>query len=156
MVRVKIESHKKEIICNKGENLLDVIRDNGIFIDAPCNGNIVCGKCKVKLLNGNVDSKINIHISEDEINQGYILSCASRVMEDIEIEVPSKLSASMNDMKIEGSDKIKDKEIFDKAINMITENELSFNKKILKKYIELDKPNLDDNISDVNRLERYI
>lgn len=156
VVRVKIESHKKEIICNKGENLLDVIRDNGIFIDAPCNGNMVCGKCKVKLLNGNVASKINIHISEDEINQGYILSCASSVMEDIEIEVPSKLSASMNDMKIEGSDKSKDKEIFDRAMDMITENELSFNKKVLKKYIELDKPNLDDNISDVNRLERYI
>ncbi|MGL5757055.1 MAG: corrinoid activation/regeneration protein AcsV [Paraclostridium sp.] len=156
MVRVKVASHKKEIICDKGEILLDVIRENKIFLDAPCNGNMVCGKCKVKLLNGNVDSKINIHISEDEINQGYILSCASKVMEDIEIEVPDKLSASMSDMKIEGSDEYKDKNIVNKAMNMIVENKLDFNKNIFKKFIEIDKPNLDDNISDVNRLERYI
>ncbi|WP_317852252.1 2Fe-2S iron-sulfur cluster binding domain-containing protein [Paraclostridium sp. AKS81] len=49
MVKVKILSHKKEIECNKEDNLLEVLRENDIFIDAPCNGSMVCGKCKVKL-----------------------------------------------------------------------------------------------------------
>ena len=61
MAKVKIASHKKEIECSKGDNLLDVIRDNNIFIDAPCNGSMVCGKCKVKLINGNVHSSQNLH-----------------------------------------------------------------------------------------------
>lgn len=156
MAKVKIASHKKEIECSKGDNLLDVIRDNKIFIDAPCNGSMVCGKCKVKLINGNVDSEMNVHISNEERNQGYILSCASKIIEDIEIEIPSKLSSSINDMKIEGSDKNNDKKIFEKSINMLKENGLEFTNNIFKKYIELEEPNLDDNISDIDRLKRYI
>ncbi|XTR37558.1 corrinoid activation/regeneration protein AcsV [Paraclostridium tenue] len=156
MAKVKIASHKKEIECSKGDNLLDVIRDNKIFIDAPCNGSMVCGKCKVKLIHGNVDSEMNVHISNEERNQGYILSCASKIIEDIEIEIPSKLSSSINEMKIEGSDKNDDKKIFEKSINMLKENGLEFTNNILKKYIELEEPNLDDNISDIDRLQRYI
>jgi uncharacterized 2Fe-2S/4Fe-4S cluster protein (DUF4445 family) len=156
VVRVNVVSHKKEIYCNKGDNLLDVIRDNEIFIDAPCNGNMVCGKCRVKLLSGNVKSQMNVHISEDEINQGYILSCACNVIEDIEIELPSKLSSPINDMKIEGSDKNNDKQIFEKSINILKKSGLDFNKNIFKKYIELDEPNIDDNISDIDRLKRHI
>lgn len=156
MAKVKIASHKKEIECSKGDNLLDVIRYNKIFIDAPCNGSMVCGKCKVKLINGNVDSEMNVHISNEERNQGYILSCASKIIEDIEIEIPSKLSSSINDMKIEGSDKNNDKKIFEKSINMLKENGLEFTNNIFKKYIELEEPNLDDNISDIDRLKRYI
>lgn len=63
MIKVKISSHGKEIYCSRGENLLEVIRDNGVFIDALCNGSMSCGKCKVKLLNGNVESEITTHIS---------------------------------------------------------------------------------------------
>lgn len=156
MVRVNIVSHKKEVNCKIGDNLLDVIRDSGVFIDAPCNGNGVCGKCKVKLLKGKVDSDINIHINNDELNQGYILSCASRVSEDISVEIPKKFSDSLNDMKIEGSINSKDELFFDNSIEMIKRNNLKFNKNVFKKYIKIEEPNLDDNISDIDRLERYI
>lgn len=156
MVRVNIVSHKKEVNCKIGDNLLDVIRDSGVFIDAPCNGNGVCGKCKVKLLKGKVDSDINIHINNDELNQGYILSCASRVSEDISVEIPKKFSDSLNDMKIEGSVNSKDELFFDNSIEMIKRNNLKFNKNVFKKHIKIEEPNLDDNISDIDRLERYI
>ncbi|MGL5712709.1 MAG: corrinoid activation/regeneration protein AcsV [Paraclostridium sp.] len=155
MTKINILSHNKEIYCNVGENLLEVIRDNGVFIDAPCNGSMSCGKCKVKLINGRVDSEMNTHISDEEINQGYILSCASKVIENIDIEVTSSIS-SINDMKIEGSNIEKDKEVFDKAVNLINSNNLELNSNVSKCYVELDEPNLDDNISDVDRLGRYI
>ncbi|CEO28168.1 corrinoid activation/regeneration protein AcsV [Paraclostridium sordellii] len=156
MVRVNIVSHKKEVNCKIGDNLLEVIRDSGVFIDAPCNGSRVCGKCKVKLLKGKVDSDINVHINDDELNQGYILSCASKVSEDISIEIPKKFSDSLNDMKIEGSVNSKDELFFDNSIEMIKRNNLKFNKNVFKKHIKIEEPNLDDNISDIDRLERYI
>lgn len=156
MIKVKVSSHDKEIKCNIGENLLEIIRDNGVFIDAPCNGSMSCGKCKVKLLNGKVKSNITTHISNEEINQGYILACATTLIEDINIEVPSKLESSMNDMKIEGSDKEKDKEVFNRAKEIIKKHNLELSSNIKKVYIELDKPDLDDNISDIDRIERYI
>lgn len=156
MIKVTISSHGKEIYCNKGENLLESIRDNGVFIDAPCNGSRSCGKCKVRLLSGNVESEITTHISDKEVKQGYILACATTLIEDINIEVPSKLASSMNDMKIEGSDKEKDKDIFNRAKEIVKDNNLELKSNIKKIYIELEEPNLDDNISDVDRIERYV
>ena len=156
MVKVTFTSHNKEIYCNKGDKLLDVARNADIFIDAPCNGNVSCGKCKVRLIKGKVDTEKTHHIKDEEWNQGYILACNTKVIEDIDIEVPSKLSSSMYGMKIEGSDNRKDKEVFDRAKKIIKENNFKFETNIEKTYIELDEPTLDDNISDIDRIERHI
>ena len=40
-----------------GENLLETARKSNVVIDAPCSGNGSCGKCRVKLLGGELDSK---------------------------------------------------------------------------------------------------
>lgn len=154
MIKVLFKSHDKEVYCNKGELLLDVARKADIFIDAPCNGNVSCGKCKVKLLNGKVDTEKTRHISDDEIKQGYILACNSRVVSDIEVDVPSKLSSSMHGMKIEGGGK--DEAIFNRAKEIAENHDLRFCTNIRKKYIELSEPTLDDNISDVDRIQRYV
>lgn len=156
MVKVTFTSHNKEIYCNKGDKLLDVARDADIFIDAPCNGNVSCGKCKVRLIKGKVDTEKTHHIRDEEWNQGYILACNTKVIEDIDIEVPSKLSSPMYGMKIEGSDKKKDKEVFDRAKKIIEENNFEFKTNIVKTYIEIDEPTLDDNISDIDRIERHV
>lgn len=156
MVKVTFTSHNKEIYCNKGDKLLDVARDADIFIDAPCNGNVSCGKCKVRLIKGKVDTEKTHHIRDEEWNQGYILACNTKVIEDIDIEVPSKLSSPMYGMKIEGSDKKKDKEVFDRAKKIIEENNFEFKTNIVKTYIEVEEPTLDDNISDIDRIERHV
>lgn len=156
MAKVFFKSHNKEVQCEVGENLLDLARKADIFIDAPCNGSQSCGKCKVKLLDGKCDTEKNIHISDDEWEQGYILACATKVTEDIVVDVPSKLSSSMHGMKIEGSDKKVDKDLFDRAKKLIDDNGISYNTNIEKRYIELEAPSLDDNISDIDRLERQV
>ena len=156
MAKVFFKPHNKEVECEVGENLLDLARKNDIFIDAPCNGSQSCGKCKVKVIQGNCDTQKNIHISDEEMNQGYILACATKITEDIVIEVPEKLSSSMHGMKIEGADKKVDKKLFERGKNLLEKNGLYLDINIKKCYIELDKPSLDDNISDVDRIDRYI
>ncbi len=39
-----------------GESLLEVARKTNVAIDAPCSGNASCGKCRVKLVDGDLDS----------------------------------------------------------------------------------------------------
>ena len=46
----------------------------------------------------------------------------------------------MHGMKIEGSDKKKDKEVFDRAKKIIEDNNFEFKTNIVKTYIELDEP----------------
>ena len=156
MAKVYFKSHNKKVECEIGENLLDIARRANIFVDAPCNGAKSCGKCKMKLLEGKCNTEKTIHISDMEWKQGYILACATKIDEDIVIDVPAKLSSSMHGMKIEGTCKTIDKELFSKAKIFIEENGLSCSNNVEKKYIKLKQPSLDDNISDVDRLKRHI
>ena len=52
------------IECNPGDNLLELARRGNVAIDAPCSGNGVCGKCRVRLVSGELDAPINRHISQ--------------------------------------------------------------------------------------------
>ena len=55
--------------AQENENLLEVARKVNVAIDAPCGGNASCGKCKVKILEGNIDSPKTRHISDEEYNE---------------------------------------------------------------------------------------
>lgn len=156
MIKVKFMPQNLTVSCETGENLLEVARKANIFIDAPCNGNVACGKCKVKLIKGSANTEKTLHIKDDEWNNGYILACNTKVIEDIEIEIPSQLSTSMHDMKIEGLSSEKDKSIFKRAKDFIIENNMEFNSYVRKDYVQIDEPNLDDNISDYDRIKRHL
>ena len=62
----------------------------------------------------------------------------------------------MHEMKIEGSDKKVDQKLYNRGRKFLDDNGLTYTTNLVKKYIELDKPSLDDNISDVDRIERYV
>ena len=81
------------IDANPGEKLLDVARKANVAIDAPCSGNGVCGKCRVRLASGALDASINRHISEEEYAAGWRLACLASVVGDAEIEGPAIASA---------------------------------------------------------------
>lgn len=76
-VTVISNSIKKELTCEKGENLLSILQKHGYRITASCGGRGVCGKCKVKVINGDFEN----------IENGYVLSCVAKVNSDCEIEV---------------------------------------------------------------------
>ena len=42
--------------CNVGDNLLELARRANVAIDAPCSGNGSCGKCRIKLVEGELES----------------------------------------------------------------------------------------------------
>ena len=156
MLKVKFVPQNKEIEVAEGENLLEVARKAEIFIDAPCNGNGTCGKCKVKIVAGKVHTTKSRHLKEEEWNEGYILACCSKVSEDVVIEIPSNAGSAMHGMKIEGLSSDREQLIFERAKKQISDNGMEFKTYIRKDYVELDLPTLDDNISDFERLKRHL
>ncbi|WP_066497617.1 corrinoid activation/regeneration protein AcsV [Abyssisolibacter fermentans] len=156
MFKVIFKPSNIEIKVQKDENLLSVAREAHIAIDAPCNGNMSCGKCKVRILKGKVDTKKSVHISKEEEKKGYVLACATKVIEDIIVEIPDTSSLYKNDMKIEDFSGLKGKMAFDRAKKSLVNNGLKLNLYVKKAYIELDIPTLDDNIADTDRLTRQI
>lgn len=156
MLKVKFIPQNSEIEVAEGENLLEVARKAEVFIDAPCNGNGVCGKCKVKIVSGKVHTEKSRHLREEEWNEGYVLACCSKVTEDIVVEVPSNAASAMHGMKIEDLSGEREQGIFERAKKQISDNGMEFKTYIKKDYIEIDLPTLDDNISDFERVKRHL
>jgi uncharacterized 2Fe-2S/4Fe-4S cluster protein (DUF4445 family) len=156
MINIKFIPQNKIIEATEGENLLSVARKAEVFIDAPCNGNSVCGKCKVKIINGRVHTEKDRHIKDDEWKLGYVLACNSNVIEDIVVEVSNSAGSSMYAMKIEDLSSQRESKIFEEAKRQIFDNEMKFYIGVKKTYIEIGFPNLDDNISDFERIKRYL
>ena len=87
-------SKKVIIICDGIEYKLDMLDDKTILelalendIDAPysCQGGI-CSTCLAKLNKGSVEMDNNQILTDDELEDGYILSCQARPTSD-EVEV---------------------------------------------------------------------
>jgi len=73
MPKLFIENLAIEIEAEEGESLLDALTRNGIYIDAPCGGLGICGRCKVyadgkELLSctSKVEGNISLKIKEDK------------------------------------------------------------------------------------------
>ena len=55
--------------------------DAGLDVPYSCKGG-VCATCKAKLLEGRVDMDLNHSLSEEEIANGYILTCQAHPLSD--------------------------------------------------------------------------
>lgn len=54
MARIEIVNDGTVRECAEGANLLAELLRAGAFVDNPCNGTGVCGKCKVRIVDGEV------------------------------------------------------------------------------------------------------
>ncbi|MCL2827077.1 MAG: ASKHA domain-containing protein, partial [Eggerthellaceae bacterium] len=74
-------------------NILKLAGLAGIDIDAPCGGNGSCGKCRVRVLLGTVDSQATRHLAAADFAAGWRLACWSAVAGDATLEVPAAASS---------------------------------------------------------------
>ena len=144
---------KTEISAAAGENLLEIARKANVAIDAPCSGNASCGKCKVKFLSGELDSKITRHISEAEYKEGWRLSCVSTITGDVEVLVPDIASAYKSRMKVADLSSPEEIRIFHRATEEIKAAGVAFKNSFEVVEVQMEEPSLDDTMPDNERLE---
>jgi NADH oxidoreductase Hcr len=53
-------------------------------IDQDCRSGI-CGACKCKVTKGAVQGSSQNGLTDDDINQGYVLACSAQIRSDIEV-----------------------------------------------------------------------
>lgn len=144
------------ISANVGDKLLDTARLANVAIDAPCSGNGVCGKCRVRLVDGTLDAPINRHISQEEYDAGWRLACVATVTGDAVIEVPDIASAYRSRMKMADLSSPKEVAIFENLKNQLQEAGMTFGTDIQFLPITMDEPSLDDTMPDNERLARAV
>lgn len=151
-MRLKIEP--------QGKTVLSILREQH-YIEAICNGNKSCGKCKVRLISGSIEltEEERTLLSEAELENGIRLACCMAPTEPCEIElfddsmemvVETNIHLAGNDIDSEECMKIdENRELeYGIAIDLGTTT-------IAIMLIDLKKKKEIKTITDVNRQREY-
>ena len=85
---VRFLPHNQEIEVEPGENLLRAATEAGVYVQASCGGEGVCGKCRVTIEKGEVDGPCPASLPEEDFRRGVRLACQTRILDDLEVRIP--------------------------------------------------------------------
>ncbi|MBW7898731.1 CDP-6-deoxy-L-threo-D-glycero-4-hexulose-3-dehydrase reductase [Candidatus Brocadiaceae bacterium B188] len=136
----------------KGKTILDAAYKGDLFINALCGGDGTCGKCKVILGSGMIESMPTTHISVSEAQKGFVLACSTKVMGNLEVIIPEE--SKLDKSQILAGEFPQ----FSGSLAAATSRVEQFRREPLvnKVYLELPQPTLDDSMADYERLCRGI
>ena len=153
-----INKSGKKIIAQaqNGDNLLEVAHLASVPIDAPCNGSGTCGKCKMRIIKGELKSEISRHLSEEEWEEGWRLSCESWVDDDLDVEVPETAEAFRAGIRTADLSNPRTKKAFEMTKEKLEEAGFLSTPAVFTRLLKLSPPSLDDTMPDAERVERAI
>jgi len=159
--KVTFYPDNKTIEVEKGKTILSAAISAGAYITSSCGGDGVCGRCKVILKKGQVLSQPTGRISLEERKRGMHLACLATIQSDLEVEVPpesrldlEKLTQEDLELRLKGL--YSESEEVEPATSVLGEEIFVHSPLATKLYLELPSPNLEDKISDLERLYRQI
>lgn len=138
------------IDVDNNTNLFRAVKASGVYVLSSCGGKGNCGKCKVIIKEGTVESgKSRAFLSTEEAGRGYALACHSRVTSDVVVEIPQESRMQAKHKIATGAKK-------EELIKHLHEAGGCVESRISRIYLELNPPTLDDNIADYERLRRCL
>ncbi|MBR1985850.1 MAG: DUF4445 domain-containing protein [Mogibacterium sp.] len=93
MPNLKVMPEEKLYGFASGKNLMEIMLDAGLFIDNACGGKGLCGKCRVKITEGDAGEPGETErgiLKAEELEQGVRLACLAYPVSDITIELLQK------------------------------------------------------------------
>jgi len=155
-VRVCFYPENRCIEVDKGENVLRAAMKADVHINASCGGEGYCGKCRVIVEKGDVKQKMQVKLSEEEMKQGYVLACTATLESDAEIRVP--IESQLGDKRVlERRPPIPLKGYTLSAKDWAERlPQWELKPPTTKFHLILDKPTLEDNLSDAERIKRAL
>ena len=147
---IKFMPEGYEAAANDGDNLLEIAMRSDVYINASCGGNGTCGKCRVKIVEGQVRAPMHSKVSREDYDAGVRLACMTTVHGNAVVEIPpeSQVDRAALGRKAE----------IRHILSVLGDRDLmrgwGVDPAVTKLYMELKEPSADDNVSDLRRLER--
>ncbi|QMV16346.1 FAD-binding oxidoreductase [Vibrio spartinae] len=85
-VTVAVPGFGVTVDAQAGDALLDVLESAGVPVIAACRSGI-CGSCKCRVEQGQVEFSSQETLSEADIRSGYVLACSSRIRSDLKVSL---------------------------------------------------------------------
>jgi uncharacterized 2Fe-2S/4Fe-4S cluster protein (DUF4445 family) len=156
--RVTFLPNQKSIEIQPGTSLLEASQRAEVFVNNLCGGEGVCGECRVHILTGERQSsdRAAAFFSQEEIEKGFVLACQTKVLSDLEVEIP--LESRLEEEQIMTGEGRESAEIpGGTSPERIPEAPFYPFKPLIKKvYLELPPPTLEDNVTDIARISREL
>lgn len=148
----------KEVEVDEGVSLLEAAEKAGVYINSLCGGEGLCGECRLQVVKGK--AKADKHaigfFSKEDIVNGYVLACQTRVQDNLEVLVPAKSRLEMEKI-VTGEVPVTYCEPGKVSLHRQPCDPASlFEPLVTKIYLELQEPSIDDNISDIDRVTREL
>jgi uncharacterized 2Fe-2S/4Fe-4S cluster protein (DUF4445 family) len=148
--KILFQPDDKTVTVPAGTTILEAAGQAGVFINSICGGEGVCGRCRVIIREGRVTGGLTEHFTREEIQAGFILACEGRVESDVVVEVPSETRLAEIPEHIAGEVP----ELTD--ISVVAGRRLPLVPLVDKRHLALRPPNLENNVSDLQRLEQAL
>ena len=150
--------NNKKIEVESNTTLLQAAEKAGIIINSLCGGEGLCGECQLQLVSGKAMADKNTIglFSKNEIENGYVLACRTKVEDNLTVMIPPKSRIELEKIMMEGATitySEPEKLVLHKTSH---EPSFSFDPLVKKVYLELPEPTLEDNASDIDRITREL
>ena len=138
-VTIEFQPHEQTTRVPPGMTLFNAANWIGLAIDSTCGARGTCGKCKVRIVRGSngvtaADGKV---FSDEELAEGWRLSCRAVAHEDVVCEVPRLMGNP-------------------KAALMGFEQHVILDPNVHKVFLKLTPPSLEDQRPDFKRIEEAL
>jgi uncharacterized 2Fe-2S/4Fe-4S cluster protein (DUF4445 family) len=134
---VDFEPVGRRVQCNNGDTILDAAQHTGVVLNATCGGEGICGRCIVRVMDGQVSPP---NLTEEvelggQAADGWRLACQAEVQGDVRIHIPPDSLATAQRTQTEGQSL-----------------PIELNPAVRSVTVSLSPPSLTDLRSDADRL----
>lgn len=141
---VRFLPFEMEVAVEEGASLLDAIRQANLPMKTSCGGEGTCGECYVKILKGAVPENAGKGLPLDVVSQGFVLACRTKIEENLIVQLPH-----FDELTIQS---VTESDYFSRNKDNIS-GVYEVNPAVRKISLKLDPPSLENNYSDLRRLE---
>jgi len=142
-VPVTFQPTAKTVHVLRGTRLLEAAAGAEVVLEAPCGGEGVCGKCRVKVTDGAClpNSEESRLLSTEELDEGLRLACQSSATGPMTVDVPESSLLPSHHKILVRNDR-PEPHVVDPAVR--------------KQYVELPPPSRGNDEADLVRLEKAV
>lgn len=138
---VIFEPDGKIVRAEIGATISDIATAGGIHIEGPCGGRGTCGKCRV-IAQGELSQlspNEREHLSSEEIEAGVRLACQTKLLSNATVQIPR-------------TTRLLAQKILDHGVHP----EIPLDPDVRKIALKLDKPSLEDQRTDFERIKNAL
>jgi len=150
--KIRFEPSGLKTEVDRGATVLEAARLAGVYVTSICGGDGYCGKCKVVVDEGQVESPPTTLLTPQETREGIVLACQARVFSDLTVTVPKSHLLDTGQILVDS-----DAHRFSQMpAEDIGEGGFPLDPLVQKHYFELTAPTEADQVADHERLYHAI